>query len=95
MEIVKCWAIERGDAGNRWLNFFESKDDAYEYIRGLARSDRQQVHSVFETFAGVDKELGYIEIWSDDFPNLNSYCGLKNGEYIMYTFPELQEIINK
>ncbi len=93
MEIVKCWAISRGDSGDRWLNFFDSKEDAYDYIRGLARSDRQQVHTVFETFAGVDKEQGYIEIWSDDFPNLNSFGGLIRGKVISACDPELREVI--
>ena len=94
MEIVKCWAIERGDAGDRWLNFFETKDDAFYYIRGLARPDRQQVHAVFETFVGVD-EGRYRELWSEDFPTMNSASGLPNGEYILSTEPELREIINK
>ena len=95
MEIVKCWAIDRGDSGNKWLTFFETKEEAFDYIRGLARPDKQSVHAVFETFAGVHEQFGYVELWSEDFPNFNSGCGLQNGEYIMYTFPEFQEIINK
>ena len=92
MEIVKCWAIVRGNNGTRTLNYFETKEEAYNYIRRLARSDRQQVHAVFQTFAGVGRH-GYEDIWSDDFPQFNSGCGLKDGEYILYTEPELWAVI--
>ena len=92
MEIVKCWAIIRGNNGTRTLNFFETKEEAYNYIRRLARPDREQVHAVFQTFAGKVRH-GYDDIWSDDFPEFNSRCGLKDGEYILSTEPELWSII--
>lgn len=88
MEIKKVWAVSRNNG--EWMSFYDTRDEAVREARALARPDRETITGIFETFAG-DAGSYYEEIWSSDFPEMNSSWGINVGESVGYD--ELDDIV--
>lgn len=89
MEIRRVWLISRNDG---WMSFYETKDEAVREARALARADRKTITGIYETFAVYnDVAMSYEDVWSDDFPELNSSWGIRDGECVGEE--ELEDII--
>lgn len=91
MEVKKVWLVTRNNG--EWMSFYETRDEAVMEARALARADRKNITGIYETFAIIDEEGYFEELWSDDLPQFNSLNGLADGEVI--DGDELEDIITR
>lgn len=81
MEIIRGWMAEKNYRGTIDYICAETKEEMIEEIKRLHPSDQECIVYIQE--AQIARAGKFLEpIWSDDFPAINSWNGLRDGEYI-------------
>lgn len=92
--LVKAWTVMTDRKGDVFQSFFETKEEAIEYARGLHSIDRKNIIGIFQTGAiECDGELFGV-CMEDDIEQAGMFArsdtGLIDGEFL--SPEELEEI---
>ena len=90
MELKKVWCMRREGKGEISLSLYETREETIEAAIKLHPVDRGTIAGIYEAMAGVDAEGNYVELWSEDFPELATIAGIPGGEEV--SLEEVEEI---
>lgn len=78
--------------GNGTIDLFmyETREEAINAAMALHPADRKRITGIYESMAGVDDGGNYVDLWSEDFPELATMAGIPGGEEI--SLEEIEEI---